>query len=175
MDIEVVIISIIIQMEVSKIKEPINRGNKLSDRIGICEGKLNDFYYAVLQPFGNHYAAYVGIPEGNPLWGIHHNTLYELQHIEVPDVNGGINFTGVPCGLRPTVGRLEYYGWDYNHGWDGDFKNGKWVAKEPSKEQVMNDISNCIEWIKESTIQLNNNKIYHPDCPRCNSREDNLA
>jgi hypothetical protein len=172
---------------------------KMYKKITAREGEIDNYQYAVLQPYGNHYCAYVGLDKDHPMFSIHWSILYEIG-LYHPNVNGGLTFSGVPSGL---AGRgLTWYGWDYNHAHNQVpheysqahnlmYPNGtsdygespsfhqaeetEWIADKkreahtPSESIVMIDIRNCIDWIKECTEKLERNEVSHQDCPRCNS------
>ena len=147
-------------------------------KITAREGEIDDYRYAVLQPFGRHYCAYVGVPKNHPMENIHWTALYDLG-LNSPAVNGGLSFSGVPDGLENHTG-YTWFGWDYNHSWDKHnhhYPNGEkdsnveWYADAPDEDVIMGEIKSCIEWMNDATGKLARGEVSHHDCPRCQNEK----
>jgi hypothetical protein len=125
----------------------------MSRRNGKCRyitGEAHGLKYIIAFVLGVHYTAYVNVPKGSDIYGVHQEWLLN----DSPDVYGSITYSG-DIGIDQDG--LYYFGWDY-------IMCGKMGSayKELTYTDIMVHVNNCAKWI---------NKLKHDvECNECSSK-----
>jgi hypothetical protein len=111
----------------------------------IEKGNIEGYEYR-LEQYSTHYCAYVGVSKEHPKFN-ERVDLYWMSDNETdaPCVHRGLSYSGKIKGSR-----LWYLGWDYGHYCDliDKTSGGSFRCKKPSREQYMEDIKECVAWLK---------------------------
>ena len=97
----------------------------------LCEGEYFGYSFRVVS-FGAWPCAYVRIPKGHPLYGVHYD---KINNEGVIDVHGGFTYSRHQDGELPGW----WIGWDYCHSRDYNALLPSVPGKKWTTEEMVND------------------------------------
>ena len=134
----------------------------IQERVKEWEQSGNSIDAMIADDMKTHWCAYVAVPKTHVMFEMEYHSFEDLS-IGTPDVTE-LNYSGHLKFSNPEGYDKDnwYFGWDYNHSFN---------TEAPTESMVMQDINNCIDWIKETAHAFEEDKVWHYGCPRCRNND----